>query len=222
MRSLAAQELSASVGRVVDARTFVWIEAVEREAPFGSQGFGFWTDGGAFTCDVVDALTGGTVERTFRGGAIIEVREIALTSDMAVRTTDIRLSAIDANVEAMVRTYDVRGAPVQIYRAFFDPETREIVAPAKPRFVGFIDGAPIATGKEGDASVVTLACASHTREFTRKNAAVRSHESQIQRSATDDFYKDTASAGEWDIAWGEVRKNAGGARGNTFGRDVLS
>lgn len=211
MRSLASQELSAITGRVVEARTFIWVTARERASPFGLFGFGFWTDGGALDADVVDALTGSTVTRTFAGGAIQDIGDIALTSDIAVRTVEVQLSAIDPNVENMVRTYDVRGAPIQIYRGFFDTTTRALAAPAKPRFVGFVDRAPITTGSEGDASVVTLSCASHTRELTRKNAAVRSHESQIIRAGGDEFYKDTSVVGDWDISWGENRKPSGGS-----------
>lgn len=214
MRSLESGVLTAITGRVVEARTLVWVVAKERESPFGDYGFGLWTDGGTFEADVVDALTGSTDTRTFAGGAILKVGDIALTSDIAVRTVDLTLSAIDANVESMVRTYDVRGAPIQIYRGFFDPDTRELVAAARARFVGFVDRAPITTSGEGEASTVTLSCASHTRELTRKNPAVRSHESQILRSATDNFYQDTGTVGEWDIAWGEVRKNAGGTGDN--------
>jgi hypothetical protein len=215
MRDLSADELAAIARRVVEIRSFVWVVAKTRESPISNVGIGFWTDAGVYTCDVIDALTGSTDERSFNGGAIVSLGHIPLVSDFGVRAVDIKLSAIDPAVEAMVRTYDVRGAPVQIYRGFFNPDTHELVAPARARFVGFIDAAPIATGAEGEESSVTLSCASHTRELTRKNSEVRSHESQLKRSATDTFYKDTSSVGDWEIAWGEHRQKAksGGAFG---------
>lgn len=209
MRSLAPDEITGLSGRVLEIRTLVWVVAKSRSGG-GSVPFGFWTDGGDYQCNVIDALSGSSVSRLFRGGAIQSVGNIPLTSDIAVRNVDVQFSAIDSYVEDMIRTNDVRGVPVQIYRGFFDPSTRGLIAPARARFVGFVDRAPVTTGKEGDASGVTLSCVSHTRELTRKNPAVRSHESQIQRLSTDNFYKDTGVVGEWDIAWGENRKNAGG------------
>lgn len=206
MFALDAAEITALQQPTIDARVFVWVLPKDRET--GEQvGVGLWSDGGPFTADVVDALTGSTVSRSFNGGGLVEVGDISRTSDIAVRRVDVTLSAIDAATAAMLRTYDGRQAPIQIYRGLFTPGTFKMVAPAKPVFVGFIDEAPIVTAALNGASKATLRCVSHTVELTRKNPAVRSHESQIARAAGDTFYKDVNTVGDWEVAWGEHRKN---------------
>jgi hypothetical protein len=106
----------------------------------------------------------------------------------------------------MVRANDVRGAAIEIYRGLFNPATMAMVASAKSRFLGVIDGAPIVTPAEGGEGSVTLRCVSTTRELTLTNPEVRSHASQLARTnGEDDFYIDTAVVGEWDIAWGQKR-----------------
>lgn len=215
MFSLDSAEIAALQQPVIDARNFVWITARERESPFGAYNFGFWSDGGPFTGNVKDGLTGSTVSRTFAGGGLVSVGSIPRTSDLAVRRVEVVLSAIDADAEAAFRTYSIRQAPIQIYRGLFTPGTFNLVAPAKPAFLGFVDEAPVITPAEGGAARVTLRCVSHTVELTRKNPAVRSHESQILRSATDNFYQDTATAGDREVPWGQQRKITKG--GDVFG-----
>ena len=100
-----------------------------------------------------------------------------------------------------------RQAPIQIYRGIFTPGTFNLVAPAKPVFVGFVDEAPIVTAALNGTSKASLRCVSQTVELTRKNPAVRSHESQIARATGDNFYKDVNTVGDWEVAWGEHRKN---------------
>lgn len=204
MRSLDAAELSAILAGTVVAREFVWITAKTRDTA-DEVTIGLWSDAGDYTCNVVDGLTGSTVSRSFKGAGLISVGDVRLISDLSVRTVDVELAAIDDQAEAALRTYDCRGAPIQIYRGFFDPNTNALVAAAKPRFVGFIDEAPIVTAEEGGVSKATLSCASHTRELTRKNSDVRSHESQLRRAAGDTLFKDTNVVADWDISWGENR-----------------
>lgn len=214
MRTLSAAELSGITQPVVVTREFAWITAKTRGSPVAEVNVGLWSDAGRFTCDVVDGLSGSTVSRTFYGAEVLSFPDVSLVSDISVRTVTLTLSGIGEAAEEMLRTYDLRGAPIQIYRGFFDPATMQIVSAARPRFIGFVDEAPVETASEGSESTITLSCASHTRELLRKSTDVRSHESQILRSASDDFLKDVNVVGEWDIAWGETRKNAGGTSGN--------
>ena len=162
------------------------------------------------TAAVKDGRTGSTVTRDFRGlGQALQIGKIPLTCDLTIRSVDIELPHLDVIVEQLVRTYDVRGAPMQIYRGYFDPATRVLVAAAKPRFVGYVDGAPIVTPKEGGEGSITLHCVSTTRELTRTSSEVRSHESQLARTnGADDFYQDVGVVGDWDIAWGVNRSTS--------------
>lgn len=203
MRFLDAAELAAIQARTVVARDFLWVTAKDR-ATGSPTSSGYWNDHGNVTADVVDGRTGSTESRTFYGvGAALSIGSIPLTADITVRSFEITLPHLDAIVQDLVRTTDVRNAPLQLYRGYFDPTTRALVAPAKPRFVGYIDLAPIETPKESDEGSITFTCVSTTRELTRTSLEVRSYESQLQRNAGDAFYKDTSVVGDWQLFWGQ-------------------
>lgn len=211
MRDLDAAEIAAIAARTVVARDLLWVTPKNRSTG-ADHPLGFWNDVMTVIMSVKDGRTGATVSREFRGvAAALQVGKIQLTSDITIRSVDIELPHLDEIVGALVRTYDARNAPMQLYRGYFDPVMRAMVATAKPRFVGYVDGSPIVIPKEGGEGSVTLKCVSTTRELTRTNAEVRSHESQLARAPGDDFYKDVGVVGDWDIAWGVARgKTAGG------------
>lgn len=211
MRFLDAAELSAIQARVAVARNLLWITGKDRTTgdPVSR---GFWNEVRNVIVPVVDGLTGLTVsDRVFQGvGEALQIGAIPLTSDLTIRNVDVSLPHLDSIVEDLVRGYDVRGAPVQIYRAYLHTSTGALLASAKARFIGYVDGAPIETPSEGEEGQITLRCVSTTRELTRTSPEVRSHESQKKRTGnTDDFYKDTSHVGEWEVQWGQKRKKRG-------------
>jgi hypothetical protein len=217
MRFLDAAELAAIQSRNVVARDLIWITA--RIVGGGQQSYGFSNQVRNVEMSVLDGRTGAVTNRTFYGvGGAFKIGPIPLTADIMVRTVEIDLPAIDSVVAEMVRGHDIRGAPLQIYRAYFDPDTRAQLAPAKPRFVGFVDGAPIETPAAGGTGRVRIKCVSTTRELTRANPDVRSHESQLARTGgADDFYIDVAVVGDWELFWGQARAG-GGIPNNNGGR----
>ncbi len=201
-RSLEANVTTALAARALVARDFLWIVARDRStgAPVTD---GMWSDVGNVTAEVIDPDTGMAVSRTFYGsGTLVQVSDIPLVSNVTVQRVTITMSQVDDRVEALIRTYDVRQARVEIFRGMFDPDTRLLVAPAVPRFVGFADEVEIRTASENEEGAVILTCASHTQEMLRSNPDTRSHESQKQRSATDDFFVDATVVADWDIKWG--------------------
>ena len=207
---LEAPEIAAIQNRAVFARDLIWF--VARTLDGGTLvPYGFSTFVRNLNVAVRDGLTGATVERPFVGvGGAFKVGTIPLSADIKVRSVDIELPAIDATVEAMLRGHDLRSAPVQIYRAYLDPDTRALLAAAKPRFVGLVDAAPIKTPKAGETGSARITCVSTTQELTRASTDVRSHESQLARSGgADDFYIDTATVSEWEIHWGTARAGGG-------------
>lgn len=204
-RSISAANLAAlEEGRLV-ARDFLWIVARDRGdgSPVSD---GMWSGAGYVTASVVDPNTGLESVRDWYGaGSLVQIDPIPLVSNLTVQTINILLSQVDEHVSALVRTYDCQQAVVQIFRGLFDPDTRQMVAPAEPRFVGFVDRIEIKTPAENQTGGVTLICVSHTQEMTRSNPDTRSHESQILRSATDGFFKDAGTASEWEIFWGSQK-----------------
>jgi hypothetical protein len=202
MRALSPENQAALSERRLVARDFLWIKArtFDTGEPFS---YGFWSDVGNVAAPVLDPDTNTDVVRNFEGaGSLIEVSDIPLVSNISVWNATITLSQIDEAVESVVRGYDLKQAGVEIYRGLFSPETRNLVAPAFCRFVGFVDDIEITTPEEGEAGSIVLTCASHTQEMTRSNPDTRSNDSQKCRTASDNFYQDTTTVGEWEFFWG--------------------
>ncbi len=222
MRAISANNQAAlEAGRLV-ARDFIWIKArsYDTGSPFS---YGFWSGAGDITSPVIDPDTGSVVNRSFEGaGSLIEVSAVPLVANISVRNATITLSQIDDAVAMVVRGYDLKQARVEIFRGLFSPETRNLVDPAFARFVGFVDDIEITTPPEGEAGAIVLTCASHTQEMTRSNPDTRSHESQLRRSATDNFYQDSTTVGEWEFFWGGKTGRIDTARPQRIGSNVPS
>jgi len=204
-RNISAENLAALAARRLVARDFLTIVARTRDtgAPVEDN---MWSDVGNVTASVVDPNTGLEDSRDFYGsGTLVAISDIPLVANLSVQNVTIQMSQVNDRVEQLVRDYDCQQARVEIFRGLFDPETRQMVAPAECRFVGFVDKIEITTPSENEEGGVTLTCASHTQEMTRSNPDTRSHESQKLRSSTDSFYEDSSTAGEWEIFWGSIK-----------------
>jgi hypothetical protein len=202
-----ANYAALQAGRLV-ARDFIWF--VVRDLTTGDPvEYGCWSDVGGITADVIDPDTGDVVSRDFDpAGGLISIGDIPLVSTLTVQTVQIVLAQAADSVNALLRGYDCKQGNVQIFRGLFDPQTRAMVDPAYPRFVGTIDQAPITTPVENDPSGdATLTVTGNTQELTRYNPDTRSDASQRLRSATDNFYADVAVVMTWQQFWGQ----AGGA-----------
>lgn len=205
-RSISAENYTALQARRLIARDFLWLEVKTRDtgAPVTD---GYWSDVGTITAAVIDPNTGGSTEREWFGaGSLISISDIPLVSNLTVQNVTITLSQVVDRVNDLVRAYECKQGRVEIFRGLFDPETRLLVSPAPPRFVGFIDNIEILTPKENDQGGVTLTCTSHTQEMTRSNPDTRSDASQQLRAPGDDFYADVSVVGDWEHFWG---KNGG-------------
>lgn len=205
MRNISAQNLAALQARQLVARDFLWLTArsLQTGAPFS---YGFWSDIGDVSAPVLNPNTGLSETRNFEGsGTLIQISDVPLVSNVSVQNVTIQMSQLDPAVENIVRGYDLKQAPVEIYRGLFDPNSRQIVAPALCRFVGFVDTLEITTPKENEAGGISLTCASHTQEMTRGNPDTRSNESQKKRLSTDNFFEDTTVVAEWEHFWGRKK-----------------
>lgn len=205
MRSLSAEVLAALAADELKARDFLAITARTRDT-FTPVAEYLWSDVGTITAEVIDPTSGTAVERSWYGvGELVSVSDIPLVSNITVQNITITMSQVSERVEELVRTYDAKLAPVELFRGLFDPSTRTLVAPAPPRFVGRVNNVKITTPKEGEEGSVVLECVSDTQELTRANPVMRSHESQVLRSSSDNFYADTAVVGSWELFWGKSR-----------------
>ncbi|WP_458760552.1 hypothetical protein ACSVBT_07095 [Afipia sp. TerB] len=204
MREISAENYAALQARKLVARDFIWF--IVRDRVTGDPVTdGYWSDVGTITAEVLDPNTGAIDERQWFGsGTLIQVSDIPLVSNLTVQTVAVRLSQVADRVNQLVRDYDCKQGQVQIFRGLFDPNSRQMVAPAESRFVGFIDTIDIQTPAENSDGGVTLNCVSHTQEMTRSNPDTRSHESQIRRHAGDNFLQDTTVVGGWELFWGKA------------------
>lgn len=205
-RFISAENFEALQARRLMARDFLWLEVKTRDTGLPVYD-GYWSDVGTIMASVIDPNTGGSTEREWVGaGSLIQISDIPLVSNLTVQNVTIQLSQVVDRVNDLVRTYECKQGRVEIFRGLFDPETRLLIGPATPRFVGFIDNIEILTPKENDAGGVTITCTSHTQEMIRSNPDTRSDASQQQRAPGDDFYADVSVVGEWEFFWG---KNGG-------------
>lgn len=203
------------------ARDFLWIIASDRSdgSPVAT---GLWSDVGDITASVIDPLTGGSQSREWIGaGTLISISDIPLVQGITVQQITITLSQVNAQVNDYVRTYDCKQAQVQVFRGLFDPGTRELVAPATPRFSGFVDSGPITTPAEGNEGSITFTCTSNTQELTRANSDTSTDASQRLRSATDNFFQDVAVVGDWQFFWGKTSGVVGGGSGGNGTKALL-
>lgn len=199
----AATAAALQSGRVVP-RDFLWI--VPRDRGTGNpMPRGLWSDLGSVSAQVIDPATGDIEARSFTGaGDLVQMSPIALAAGWAVQSVDITFSQVTPEAAQIVRGYDARLAPVQIFRGFLDPVSGLLVAPARCYFVGQVDEAPIETPPEGEEGSITITALSHAQELSRTNPARRSDADQRLRSATDGFFRHAAAAGSWVVHWGQA------------------
>lgn len=212
-RYVSPPNQAALNARALVARDFLWIVARNRSTG-APESVGFWSDVGNISASVRNPDTGTVNTRTWYGsGTLIRISDIPLVSNLTVQTITIDMSQLDDLVEQAVRGYDCSQARVEVYRGLLDPNTRQLVDAAECLFVGFVDEISIDTPAENEEGSVVLTCTSHTQEMTRSNPSTRSHEDQLLRLWSDNFFQDAATVGEWELFWGRIKGKVGGGAG---------
>lgn len=181
----------------------IWISARNRLTD-GVETAGFWTGGEdrAFTVE-------GEARSYFGIGHVLDVPPILSSEGGVVQMQQLRLSANSPEIEAALRGYDVRQAPIDIHVARFDPATGAL-AGIDRAFRGFVDKAPrTIPAKNGDGSEWALDLASSMRSLTRALTVMRSDASQRVRllpdGRPDRFFRHATVAGSVERFWGTVR-----------------
>lgn len=206
MRDFLPANDAALYGTVIMPRDFLRLTVRNRTtgAPVEEC---LWSDIFDLTATVQDVDAGSNVSLTFQGaGGLVSIPSIPRAANLEVNTVEIQMLAFGVDIDRLVRTYDASHAKVEIWRGFLNTESRLMVAPAEPRFFGFVDEIDLPTGADEEEAMAVLRCVSHTQEASRSNADTRSDASQRRRSATDDFYADAATVGDWEIFWGTTKK----------------
>lgn len=166
---------------------------------------GYHSRKGVRSFNVLPADTGTPESREFVGTDLVNISSIARVSGLSIQTVTVTLLGVSDRVNDLIRTYEPKLAPVEVFRGWFSTITRQLVAPAVSRFVGFVDDVEIKRAAEGSQGNVILTCRSDSQELTRYNPDTRSDASQKLRSATDNFFADATVVGGWELFWGSAQ-----------------
>lgn len=204
-RAISSANFAALQQRALVARDFLWIEGRTLDGS-GIVTDGTWSGHGNVSAAVLHPDTNVAVSRDWYGsGTLVQIDDIPLVANLTVQQVQAVASGINDHVQELIRAYDLRQGRVEIYRGLFDPETRQLVAPAECRFVGLIDSININTPSEGGVGDATFTFVSQTQDLTRANADTRSHASQRLRDPADQFYRDAATTATWRLFWGSEK-----------------
>lgn len=203
-------------------RDFVWFE-VRNRSTNATVYDGYWNGIGKTAINVLNPLTGTTESREFRdSGGLIKADSITLVSNLTTQTIKIKVSGVLDRINNLVRLYDPQQGVVEFYQANYNKATREIIDAAECVFRGRINYVEIPTPAENDDDSIVIYCTDQSEELNRNNPDTRSHESQILRSATDDFLKDADTVGDWVMFWGKTNGTLTSSASNQKGAPVSS
>src|SRR5690606_3330309 len=97
-------------------RTFIWLVARNRTTGEAVPD-GYWNDHGKITVPIKDPETGVVENREFHGsGGLISVDEIPRVLNVTVQRVDIRMTNLASRVNDLLRTYDLKLAPIAVFR----------------------------------------------------------------------------------------------------------
>lgn len=182
----------------VVAEALIWFEAKNRETS-EMETIGLWTGmrNASFMVDLVS--------RDYIGaGGLLEIDPIVSQAGLVVQSQTATLSGVAPEVELLIRGYDARQAPVEIHAARFDPDTNNLLG-IDLVFSGWLDKAPVRTGRRGGKATVTATLVSSARELTRTLPIKRSDATQ-QLQSGDRFLQYSDVSGSVEIFWGMARQ----------------
>lgn len=207
MKNTDGRIISALARRELMARDFISITVKDRITGLPVSGY-YWNDVGPITANVLSGATLLQESRTFTGtGSVISIGEIPLVNDLSIRSIRVTLNHLNAEIDDLIRGYDLKDAYVEIHKGFFNPATWALEAPAEPEFVGNVDSCRINNAPAGSAGNVELVLFSNTRQLTRASTEKRSDASQKQRDPNDTFFKYAGVVPEVQVFWGVMRAN---------------
>lgn len=199
MRSYNSAELAYLQSREgYVARGLLWVQPRDR-ATGNRVGMGFWAgeEDATFTIGAENRLYAG-------GGALAAIDPIVMQAGLVVRMQRVTLSPLFDTVALLLRGLDAWRAPAEIHRAFFNPQTGELIAAPKRLWKGVIDSAPIQTPAIGGQSRAEVTLASAAESLTHGLTLTRSDAVQSLRGG-DRFYRYKDVSGTVSVSWGELK-----------------
>lgn len=178
-------------------RMLFWVTAKDRStgAPVT---FGFWNG------DDNQTFTIGGVSRLYYGAGQIALPEpITYQMGLAVNQYTLDLSSLSADVQAAVRTYDARMAPVEIHRAAFNPLTDALIEEPMRVLKGQIEEAPFGTPEVGGEADLKIKISTNSITLTKKLTQTKSAATYELRSA-DKIGRYADVSGQIPVSWGSA------------------
>lgn len=181
----------------------VWIDARNRQTG-AIEGVGFWTGGPSTHIAVTDMWTQQPAARLFLGfGGLMSVSGIRHKAGTTIRPARIALSAINEDVLSAIMAYQLRGAQVQVWLSYHDPETGLRVGSPEPQFKGYVNEAPVRRPASGDQALVDMTIVSTARNLTITSRAKKSQAALEERNPGDKFRIYKAHQRTVEVPWGE-------------------
>lgn len=182
----------------------IWITARNRSTG-ADETLGLWTG------DIDQDFTVDGVTRTYQAaGAVLGIEPIRFKVDLNVVYHSITLSPFTDAVQAALREYDARLAPVEIHQVAYDPETMTVLGDPIPIVEGEINEMPEDFPPQGGEGSITVSIASAARRFTVSPALFKSDSALRERDASDDFRKYVGVQGAIKVPWGEKMEDGNG------------
>lgn len=181
-----------------DNHVLVWVTAKNRSTG-AAETMGLWTglDARSFTVD-------GAARDYFGAGAVLDLPAIQSRAGMSVQMQTIGLNILTPEVTQLVRTYDVRQAPIEVHLARFDPEGVALLDLTRI-FTGWVDEVTIQNGPKGGTDSLTARLASSARALTDAKP-VRISDADHQRAESGDrLFRYADVSGSVAIYWGLER-----------------
>lgn len=186
--------LAARAG--IHVRNLVWISARLRSTG-AIDPSGFWNG--------IDAreFTIGGKKRVYQGaGTLLGVAPIIGGIGISVRMQRVSLSQVPPSIVNLISLYDVRFAPIEVHRVYFDPQKGvQIGVPARV-LKGTVDSMPLPTPAEGGSATIELTVASAARALTGTLTVKKSNAAQRLIDPNDRGREYASISGAVGVFWG--------------------
>lgn len=200
MRSMSPAIMTHLAARQgLHACLLVWISARNRDSG-AMETIGFWTG-----ADHQEFTINGQTRLYYGAGAPMEIPALITDIGLDVRTHRMTFSPLAPEVAQAIRGYDPRLAPIEMHRAYFWPDSHELVDAPERVFKGRIEKAPITTPAVGGQATCELSMVSSAHALTRTLALKKSDNALRERAPDDGFRRHIDVTGQVETAWGEKR-----------------
>jgi hypothetical protein len=145
---------------------------------------------------------------TYQGaGSLFEIGAITGVTDGSAVPFSIRLNAnaelgLTPTILSQIEAQAYRGRPVTISRAYFDPDTVELIR-VRPVRRGYVD-VIIHAEQAGGEAYIEAVCETRSLDLARSGYRMRTDADQRRVDALDGFLKHVQTAAVSDVYWGRL------------------